>query len=346
MNYISRPEYVEESDVHQLSPGQYLNLAQQAIARLKWQITGLDHSAIRCYIPPAGSSFGEVMIISVEDGKAVIRCTPVNEYYYDESLLSKSVAQYTRIIEELVQEQELAERSRHPMHREKYGALVPSKTYLVTPLLVYANVLVFAAMVLAGLSPISPTAQSLFLWGGNLRAAVLGGDWWRLLSYMFLHAGGMHLLMNMFALLYIGMFLEPLMGRFRFTAAYVLTGICAGLVSIAMHSNSVGVGASGAIFGMYGVFLSMLTTSHIQKTQRKTMMRSILFFVVYNLLAGMQGSVDNAAHIGGLVSGFLVGYAYYPGIARKVGLPKQMAVTAALAALLLLVCAVMPRLLS
>ena len=140
----------------------------------------------------------------------------------------------------------------------------------------------------------------------------------------------MHLLMNTFALLYIGMFLEPLMGKVRFASAYLMTGIFAGLMSIAMHPASVGVGASGAIFGMYGVFLALLTTRHIKKTLRKTMLRSILFFVVLNLMYGLQGNTDNAAHIGGLLSGLLIGYAYFPGINQQHSIRRQVATTVVL----------------
>jgi rhomboid protease GluP len=136
--------------------------------------------------------------------------------------------------------------------------------------------------------------------------------------------------MNMFALAYIGMFLEPILGKFRFLTAYLLTGVCSGLMSIYIHSYTVGVGASGAIFGMYGVFLSTLTTSYIEKTARKTMLRSILFFVLYNLLAGAEGNVDNAAHIGGLISGIVVGYAFYPGVVKKHHLFWQVLVSVVL----------------
>ena len=147
---------------------------------------------------------------------------------------------------------------------------------------------------------------------------------------MFLHAGILHLLMNMFALAYIGMFLEPIMGRFRFISAYLLTGVCSGLMSLYMHSYTVGVGASGAIFGMYGVFLATLTTKYIEKTARKTQLRSIMLFVLYNLLAGTEGNVDNAAHIGGLISGIVVGYAFYPGLVKKHHIFWQLVVSAVL----------------
>jgi rhomboid protease GluP len=67
---------------------------------------------------------------------------------------------------------------------------------------------------------------------------------------------------------------------------------------------------------MYGVYLAMLTTNHIEQRQRKAQLASIIFFVGYNLLMGIQGSIDNAAHTGGLVSGLLIGYAFMPGLKR------------------------------
>jgi len=231
------------------------------------------------------------------------------------------------------------------VNRERFGALIPSKTYLVTPTLIYLNILVFIIMAVCGVSPLEPDTQSLLAWGGNFRPAATDGGSWRLFTYMFLHAGILHLLMNMYALLYIGMFLEPLIGKFRFAAAYLLTGLCAGLMSISIHSYTVGVGASGAIFGMYGIFLAMLTTSHIEKTVRNTMLRSILFFVVFNLISGMQGNIDNAAHIGGLLSGLFIGYLYYPGIKRHTGLKQQIVTTACIAAaVILLIAFTIPRL--
>lgn len=332
MEVLSPGEYVENVPLHQKDLNQSLAIAHKAVARLGWVVVVANDNSLICQTAAAGFYQGEIVTINVARGNATISSRPVNEYYWDDAQNQKNVAQFAAVVAALVAEQEKADRNLHPMHREPYGALVPSKSYQVTPYLVYANALVFVAMVVAGISPLHPTAQQLFVWGGNFRPAVADGEWWRLLTYMFLHGGAMHLLMNTFALLYIGMYLEPLMGKFRFASAYILTGICAGLLSITMHGFSVGVGASGAIFGMYGVFLSMLTTNHIQKTLRKTMLRSILFFVVLNLLYGLQGNTDNAAHIGGLLSGMIIGYVYYPGISKRAGTPKQLVTTAALAA--------------
>ncbi|GAA4460302.1 hypothetical protein GCM10023093_02700 [Nemorincola caseinilytica] len=331
MEPVLLPEHSEEISLDGVIPERYMPVLQKAATLLRWMTVAINGNTIICHTPYNERSAGEIVTITADRKKATLHSRPANEYYHDAAMVRNNAILFRKALAQVIEEEEKADRNLHPMHREKYGALLISKSYVVTPLLVYANTLVFIAMVLAGISPLHPTAKSLFLWGGNLAPAVVTGQWWRLITYMFLHGGALHLIMNTFALLYIGMFLEPLMGRIRFTGAYLLTGICAGLLSIAVHTNSVGVGASGAIFGMYGVFLSMLTTSHIQKTLRKTMMRSILFFVVYNLLAGLQGNTDNAAHIGGLLSGIAIGYAYYPDIARKSSHKNQLLLTGILA---------------
>ncbi len=332
MEVLNSGEYVENVPLHQKDLNQSLAVAHKAVARLGWVVVVANDNSLICQTAAQGYYLGEIVTINVSRGNATISSRPVNEYYWDDTQNQKNIAQFAAAVAAIVAEQEKADRNLQPMHREPYGALVPSKSYQVTPYLVYANALVYVAMVVAGISPLHPTAQQLFVWGGNFRPAVADGEWWRLITYMFLHGGAMHLLMNTFALLYIGMYLEPLLGKLRFASAYLLTGICAGLLSIVMHGYSVGVGASGAIFGMYGVFLSMLTTNHIQKTLRKTMLRSILFFVVLNLLYGLQGNTDNAAHIGGLLSGIIIGYAYFPGISKRAGTSKQLVTTAVIAA--------------
>lgn len=120
----------------------------------------------------------------------------------------------------------------------------------------------------------------------------------------------------MYALLYVGVLLEPMLGKSKFIAAYLLTGIGASLASTWWHEQTISAGASGAIFGLYGVFLALLTTDLIEKETRKELLTSIGIFVVYNLAYGMKGGIDNAAHIGGLVSGLVMGYAFTPSLTQ------------------------------
>lgn len=305
----------------------YLAAATKAVSTLHWHVVFKDDHNLICYTDIQEYIGGYKLTVNLLPKSVAISAQSLG-VDDDVAINGKKLIQDLHSATLLaLTEMELADRNLHPMHREKYGALLLSKTYKVTPVIVYINVLVYLVMVISGVHPLSPNAKELYEWGGNFGPAVSGGQWWRLVSYMFLHAGAMHLIMNTFALLYVGMFLEPLFGKFRFGAAYILTGICAALLSMYVHGATVSVGASGAIFGMYGVFLSILTTNHIQKTMRKTMLRSMLFFVVFNLMMGLQGNTDNAAHIGGLLSGFIMGYVYFPGIIHKTSLTKQIVLT-------------------
>ncbi len=171
-------------------------------------------------------------------------------------------------------------------------------------------------MAISGVSIMEPDSLSLLNWGANYRPMTLDRQGWRLLTNCFLHIGIFHLIMNMYALMYIGILLEPRLGKARFLAAYLLSGIVASVTSLWWHHLTISAGASGAIFGMYGVFLALLTTSIIDKSARKPLLVSIGIFVGFNLLYGLKGGIDNAAHLGGLVSGFIIGYCLIPGLKK------------------------------
>lgn len=202
-----------------------------------------------------------------------------------------------------------------------YSGLIPSKTNVVTSILVYLNIIIYCMMVFSGVNAFMPETSDILNWGGNFRFTTLDGELWRLFTCMFVHIGAIHLLMNMYALLFIGLILEPILGRWKFLSIYILTGIGASLVSIFWHDDVVSAGASGAIFGMYGLLLAMLSTGSHGLTN-KAMLTNIGVFVGYNLLYGVKGDIDNAAHIGGLLTGALIGYALV--MAQKSG-QKAMA---------------------
>ena len=187
---------------------------------------------------------------------------------------------------------------------------IPTNGYRVTPILVLLNLLVFVLMLFAGANLINPSAEIIYRWGGNLGLATVDGEWWRLFTSTFIHIGILHLLMNMYALIYIGVSLEPIMGRARLLSAYILTGIVASVASMSVHPEIVSAGASGAIFGLFGVYLALLTTSILPKETRKATLLNIGLYVAYSLMYGMKEGIDNAAHLGGLVSGIVIGYSY------------------------------------
>lgn len=200
---------------------------------------------------------------------------------------------------------------------EKKEIQIFNKHFYITPILILLNVVVFFIMVGSGVNIMDPDVDSLLAWGGNFKAFTLNGEWWRLLTSCFLHGGIIHLLMNMYALYYIGCLLEPRLGALKYTIAYLVCGVIASLASVFWNDLMVSVGASGAIFGLYGVFLALLTTNIIDKHTQKSLLTSIGLFVGYNLLFGLtKDGIDNAAHIGGLLSGLVVGYAFYLALMR------------------------------
>jgi rhomboid protease GluP len=197
-----------------------------------------------------------------------------------------------------------------------FSLVLPKGGYFITPVIVLLNVLVFIIMLLSGVHWMMPANESLIQWGANFRPITINGEWWRLITSTFLHIGIFHLLMNMYALVYIGLLLEPYLGKARFLAAYLITGIVGSVASISWNEMTISAGASGAIFGMYGVFIALLTTRLIDQSARKSLLISIGVFVFYSLANGMKEGIDNAAHLGGLVSGIIIGYAYYPGLIK------------------------------
>ncbi len=206
-----------------------------------------------------------------------------------------------------------AEKAKAAKSGEGLQWLIPRDVFFITPLIAYANVLIFLAMVSAGLGFMSFGAKDLIDWGANYKPLTENGQWWRLLSSMFLHGGFMHLLGNMYGLLFAGIFLEPVMGRKKYAWSYLATGIAASAVSLWWHGAMVSVGASGAIFGLYGIFVVLLLTKSLPALNMAFLV-NVLVFVGYNLVLGMSGGIDNAAHLGGLLSGVIIGLIIYPGV--------------------------------
>lgn len=180
--------------------------------------------------------------------------------------------------------------------------------FYVTPFIMFANIIVFTIMVCCGLGFISFNGYNLLKWGANYGPFTVNGQWWRLLTSTFLHGGVMHLLSNMYGLLFAGYFLEPKLKKSTYALLYIATGIFASLASLWWHNATISVGASGAIFGLYGALLALLLMKIFPPALSKPFLISTTIFVIYNLIMGIAGNgIDNAAHIGGLVSGFAIG---------------------------------------
>jgi rhomboid protease GluP len=334
------PIYTREISLDTLNKEQFLAIAQEATLQLGYDCGQAKEWGLLAYTPFSMSSWKEEIRITVTDNTATLQSKCLSNQLIDWGKNRRNIEAFLSTFQEIhtsttpedlalkgeTMKQQWAEQANDeddPLQSAPANQITgflsifkPTDGYFVTPLLIHLNLLLFIAMVATGVSLLFPDNESLIKWGANYRPVTLDGEWWRLLSSCFLHIGIFHLLMNMYALMYIGMLLEPYLGKGRLLAAYLLTGIMASLTSLYWHQLTISAGASGAIFGLYGVFLAMLTTNLIEKSTRKALLSSIAVFVGYNLLNGMRGDIDNAAHIGGLVSGLLMGYAYHPSLTR------------------------------
>lgn len=204
----------------------------------------------------------------------------------------------------------------------------PQKGYRVTPLLVLLNVVYFIATAVISaiffrlllmsnrqsfdVHTLAEKAKNFKLaLGVNHRNTVLSGQFWRLISYQFIHGSISHLFFNMYALVYLGLMIENKLGWKKFLFIYLLSGICGGLVSLIFHQESIMMGASGAIMGLYGAFIALLVNKTFEKRATQALLISTLIVSLLVLLNGSFGKrVDNAAHIGGFVSGFVFCYLF------------------------------------
>ena len=225
-----------------------------------------------------------------------------------------------------------------PPPRPRRGWASAPATYLLTGI----NCAVFLLMVANGTSLWMPTVDQIMRWGADQPYYVLvDGQWFRIVTAMFVHVGILHLATNMWCLWNLGLLAEPLMGSFGLFAAYILTGAAGNLLSTAwnwvrpLHDASgapfyqAGAGASGAVFGIAGVLILLLKSKRLPVPPHELwrLRRSVIYFAAINLVigfsinfgAGFTGiEVDNSAHIGGFLCGLLLAVPMVP----RIGSPR------------------------
>lgn len=194
-----------------------------------------------------------------------------------------------------------------------FELILPQRGFFISPLLIVSNSLIFIIMAISSFSFISFDGQLLIEWGANYGPKIVGGEWWRLISNVFLHGGAMHLLFNLYALFLIGSILETTLKPLLFLSLYVISGLSASLVSLWWNSGALSIGASGAIFGMFGAYLSLLLAGSIPK-EFKDFLPTIGALTVINIIIGLtvKNGIDNGAHIGGFLTGITLGLIISP----------------------------------
>ena len=177
--------------------------------------------------------------------------------------------------------------------------------------LILLDVLLYLLSAACAGSLVAIDNRTLVLCGGLYGPAVLlGGEWWRLGSAMFLHGGLTHLLLNMVSLWIVGRMMEHYFGGVVTLAIYLTSGLMGFLVSLLAHPTAVAVGASGAIFGLFGA-LGGFAYFHRERlgAHYRRFVREFGAILGLNLLVGLLiPAVDMSAHLGGLLLGAVAGY--------------------------------------
>ena len=194
-----------------------------------------------------------------------------------------------------------------------YRALTArTKWALVTPAIVISYIVVFI-LLLAGSGSLGDP-RTLVDWGSSIGTRTTNDEWWRLGTAMFVHVGVIHLIAEIAGLVQIGLVVERLVGRLAFVVVYVASGVLAGVWSLTLHPVSVQAGASGAIFGIYGLLLATLVLGLAQRTSLtvpvnvlKGLWPGAAVFIVYNMLTeGVFSEAMQAGLVVGFTGGMLI----------------------------------------
>ncbi|MFC3209474.1 MULTISPECIES: rhomboid family intramembrane serine protease [Planomicrobium] len=188
------------------------------------------------------------------------------------------------------------------IRRESFSEYL--RLYPVVSTLIAINVLIH---ILSWIPILGPT---IFNYGVGYNRLIAEGEWWRFITPMFLHGGLMHLLFNMFSLFLFGPELERLTGKVRFITVYGLAGLFATVATYFLQPlDYLHVGASGAIFGVFGAYGALLYYGGRALPQLKQIILPIL--VISVIMTFLTPNINVTAHIAGMITGFLIGLGFF-----------------------------------
>lgn len=348
------PKHEQSIPLHGMETDTALAIALSVFQQLQWKALVATDSGLVGSTPRNWKTYDQQIVVMVEDGTLTISSEMVNGEVMDvRKRNQKHVQAFLTAWEQLSTQPDTASNNQQALadlrtqtvaviqKEEQEAAEVDSVmkfskgNLYATYTIIAINILVFILMAFNGAGLFDTNGLVHIKWGSNYAPLTLSGDWWRLVTSVFIHFGIIHLALNMYCLYMAGVYLESMLGKARYIAAYLATGVLGGIASLWWHNDNLnGAGASGAIFGLYGLFLALLTTNLIPKQVRQSLLSSIGIFIVYNLIYGIKGGVDNAAHIGGLLSGFIVGYLYALSLKKEKAGARPMLWMAAVVVLL------------
>lgn len=324
-------QYLPES---QLSTSENLYFALQVCKELQWTIIDIDDLSLTATTVHFGGSWNETFEFIIKGNEVVLHSYSNGNQIFDQGRNKKHIDLFINAFNYLkkkglenptdpLQLQETLDKQKEKIKTTAieqpeisnfynfFSIFIPTQGYFITPILIWANILVWLFMTILGANGFTAEVPDLIDWGGNISHLTVANGWWRLVSCMFLHNGIIHLVSNCIGLAIAGLFLESLLKKSGFLMYYFFTGLLASCCSLYWYENIVCVGASGAIFGMFGFLITALIFKSIQRKFQINSAISILVFVGINLVGSFDQGVDSAAHIGGFTSGLILGGLYH-----------------------------------
>lgn len=322
--------YSEYQSLNKISKLHYFFIAIETIKKLDWRLIEINETELIAESQNKSNTWNERILIDLKDEDAFIISWSNGNQIYDRSRNKKNVESFLDLFYDVKKEKAIADENEsyfqecitaektavqsYTSEEKKitafysfFSIFIPAKDYFITPILININILYFLIMCFSGVNPFSPEINDIIDWGGNYGPLTIENNWWRIISACFVHIGIFHLLMNCFALAYAGLLLEPHLKKWGFLITYLLAGIIASLSSLYWNNNLVSAGASGAVFGMYGILLPLLSFKTIDKKINTNLLSSLFLFTAINILGSFKEGIDGAAHIGGLSFGIIAG---------------------------------------
>lgn len=200
----------------------------------------------------------------------------------------------------------LANNIRNIISKPRNGNMFNKRYGTISLIIIGINILMYIISGLISGNFIDIDAHTLYILGGKYGPAIdILNQWWRLITCMFLHGGILHLFCNMYSLYIIGPQVEAFFGKVKFIIIYLGSGIGASYLSYKLDPDTLSIGASGAIFGLFGALLVYLLKERERFT--KESINNIVIIITLNLVIGFSSSnIDNYGHIGGLILGIIL----------------------------------------
>lgn len=327
MSFGFPANFSELIPLNNLSQSAFILVTINICKKLDWNLISANENEVLAISKNKKNTWNETIAIAFdEENTAIVTSSSNGNQFYDRGRNKKNTDNFLNLyFEELkeisnlnlsqdaFQEQIKLEQKNLSILKETernitsfysiFSIFILTKGYFITPILIYLNIIYFLIMIFSGVHFFAPQVQEIIDWGGNHGPLTYENQYWRLLSACFIHIGFFHLAANCITLAYVGLLLESYLKKWNFLITYLFCGILASLSSLYWNKDIVSAGASGAIFGMFGV---LLIAALGKKTDTK-LTGKIVVLVVLNICYSFSDGIDSAAHIGGFLAGIVFG---------------------------------------